>query len=101
MAMLHVSIQSLPFANSYGYCLRTILQTVISNHLHSYYVYGTLLKAIKELYVSGSKGKNNYMKSGILGTTVFYKTSRFNKVQLCMECSRFCKQHHLESDEWQ
>ena len=29
-------------------------------------------------------------------TTVLYETSKLNKVQLCMEHSHLCKQHHLE-----
>ena len=29
-------------------------------------------------------------------TTVLYETSKLNKVQLCMERSHLCKQHHLE-----
>ena len=29
-------------------------------------------------------------------TTVHYETSKLNKVQLCMERSHLCKQHHLE-----
>ena len=29
-------------------------------------------------------------------TTVLYETSKLNKVQLCMECSHLCKQHHVE-----
>ena len=29
-------------------------------------------------------------------TTVLYETSKLNKVQLCMDCSHFCKQYHLE-----
>ena len=29
--------------------------------------------------------------------TVLYETSKLNKVQLCMDCLHFCKQHHLES----
>ena len=29
-------------------------------------------------------------------TTVLYETSKLNKVQLCMECSHLCKQHHME-----
>ena len=29
-------------------------------------------------------------------TTVLYETSKPNKVQLCMERSHHCKQHHLE-----
>ena len=28
--------------------------------------------------------------------TVLYETSKLNKIQLYMECSHFCKQHHLE-----
>ena len=29
-------------------------------------------------------------------TTVLYETSKLNKVQLCMEHSHLCKQHHME-----
>ena len=29
-------------------------------------------------------------------TTVLYEISKLNKVQLCMEHSHLCKQHHLE-----
>ena len=29
-------------------------------------------------------------------TTVLYETSKLNKVQLCIDCSHFCKQHFLE-----
>ena len=29
-------------------------------------------------------------------TTVLYETSKLNEVQLCMEHSYLCKQHHLE-----
>ena len=28
--------------------------------------------------------------------TVLYETSKLNKVQLCMELSHLCKQHHVE-----
>ena len=27
---------------------------------------------------------------------MLYETSKLNKVQLCIGCSHFCKQHHLE-----
>ena len=27
---------------------------------------------------------------------MLYVTSKLNKVQLCMNCSHLCKQHHLE-----
>ena len=29
-------------------------------------------------------------------TTVLYETSKLNTVQLCMERSHLCKQHHVE-----